>query len=80
MIGEKLGPYKILDSICSGGMEEVWKVRDTRLGCIVAIKKAKEQHSERFKQEARSIAALTISPIHAAAQNEPEFWKGGIGS
>jgi serine/threonine protein kinase len=58
MIGQKLGPYEILSSIGSGGMGEVWKARDTRLGRIVAIKKVKEQHSERFKQEARSIAAL----------------------
>jgi serine/threonine protein kinase len=56
--GSKLGPYEILSSIGSGGMGEVWKAKDTRLGRIVAIKKVKEQHSERFKQEARSIAAL----------------------
>ena len=56
--GSKLGPYEILTAIGSGGMGEVWKARDTRLGRIVAIKKVKEQHSERFKQEARSIAAL----------------------
>jgi serine/threonine protein kinase/tetratricopeptide (TPR) repeat protein len=56
--GSILGPYEILSSIGSGGMGEVWKARDTRLGRIVAIKKVKEQHSERFKQEARSIAAL----------------------
>jgi eukaryotic-like serine/threonine-protein kinase len=56
--GSKLGPYEILAPIGAGGMGEVWKARDTRLGRIVAIKKVKEQHSERFKQEARSIAAL----------------------
>ena len=67
MIGKKLGPYEILASIGSGGMGEVWKARDARLGRIVAIKKVKEQHSERFKQEARSIAALNhpnICQIH----------------
>ena len=56
--GIKLGPYEILSAIGSGGMGEVWKARDTRLSRIVAIKKVGEQHSERFKQEARSIAAL----------------------
>jgi serine/threonine protein kinase len=61
--GIKLGPYEILSAIGSGGMGEVWKARDTRLGRIVAIKKVKEQHSERFKQEARSIAALNHSNI-----------------
>jgi hypothetical protein len=34
---------------------QLWKARDTRLGRIVAIKMVKEQHSERFKQEARSM-------------------------
>jgi len=43
VIGEKLGPYEILESIGSGGMGEVWKARDTRLNRIVAIKKVKEQ-------------------------------------
>ena len=48
--GNKLGPYELLSPIGAGGMGEVWKARDTRLGRIVAIKKVKEQHSERFKQ------------------------------
>jgi len=49
--GAKLGPYEILLQIGAGGMGEVWKARDTRLGRIVAIKKVKEQHSERPGQE-----------------------------
>ena len=62
--GSKLGPYEILGSVGSGGMGEVWKVRDTRLGRIVAIKKVKEQHGERFKQEARFIASLNHPYIY----------------
>ena len=62
--GSKLGPYEILESIGSGGMGEVWKARDTRLGRIVAIKGVKEQHSERFKQEARFIASLNHPYIY----------------
>ena len=53
--GSKLGPYEILALIGAGGMGKGWRVRDTRLSRIVAIKKVKERHDERFKQEARAI-------------------------
>src|SRR5690242_17173324 len=56
--GTQLGPYEILASIGEGGMGEVWKARDTRLGRTVAIKQLKGEHTARFEQEARAIAAL----------------------
>jgi len=49
MIGKMLGPYEIRSSIGAGGMGEVWRAQDTRLGRIVAIKKLTGQHSERFQ-------------------------------
>ena len=43
--GDKLGPYEILAPIGVGGMGEVYRARDTRLGREVAIKVSKEQFS-----------------------------------
>jgi len=66
-VGVKLGPYEIVAPLGAGGMGEVWKARDTRLGRIVAVKQLKGRHSARFEQEARSIAALNhphICQIH----------------
>ncbi len=57
-VGERLGPHEILAPIGKGGMGEVWKARDTRLGRDVAIKVSGAQFSERFEREARAIAQL----------------------
>jgi serine/threonine protein kinase len=57
-VGDKLGSYEILAPLGAGGMGEVWKARDTRLDRMVAIKQLKDQHSARFAQEARAVAAL----------------------
>ena len=62
--GTKLGPYEIVAAIGAGGMGEVYRAKDTRLGRDVAIKVlpaavAKDQDRlRRFEQEAQTIAAL----------------------
>src|SRR5580658_5139227 len=70
--GTRLGPYEILAPIGAGGMGEVWKATDTRLGRIVAIKVLNGAHSDRFEQEARAIAALNhphICTLHDVGPN-----------
>ena len=62
--GQRLGPYEILSPLGAGGMGEVYKARDTRLGRDVAIKVLPAQFAsdperlQRFEQEARAAAAL----------------------
>ena len=56
--GARLGPYKIEASIGAGGMGEVYRAIDTRLGRAVAIKTMHEKFSDRFEREARAISAL----------------------
>ncbi len=56
--GSKLGPYEVLASIGAGGMGEVYRARDPRVGREVAIKVSAERFSERFEREARAIASL----------------------
>ena len=56
--GSRLGPYKIESLLGSGGMGQVFRATDTRLGRLVAIKVSHERFSDRFEREARSIAAL----------------------
>src|ERR1700730_5308304 len=57
-IGDKLGPYEILEPIGKGGMGAVYRARDTRLNREVSVKVSAERFSERFEREARAIAAL----------------------
>src|SRR5579864_3324483 len=61
--GTRLGPYEILAPIGAGGMGEVYRARDPRVGRDVAIKVSAERFSERFEREAKTIAALNHSNI-----------------
>ncbi|MGC1186727.1 MAG: protein kinase [Candidatus Acidiferrales bacterium] len=62
--GSQLGPYEILDAIGAGGMGEVYRARDARLGRDVAIKVLPETFARdveklsRFQREAKMLAAL----------------------
>src|SRR5271156_4856102 len=76
--GTKLGPYEILAPIGAGGMGEVYRARDTRLGREVALKILPDSFASdadrlrRFEQEARSVAALNhpnILAIHDIGQH-----------
>jgi eukaryotic-like serine/threonine-protein kinase len=56
--GHYLGPYRIEGRLGKGGMGEVYRAIDTRLGRAVAIKIAQEQFIAGFAREARAISAL----------------------
>ncbi|MBZ5578018.1 MAG: serine/threonine-protein kinase [Acidobacteriia bacterium] len=70
--GEKLGPYEIVEPIGKGGMGEVYRAHDARLGRDVAIKVSSERFSERFEREARAVASLNhpnICTLHDVGPN-----------
>ena len=78
--GARLGPYEIVAPIGSGGMGEVYRARDTRLGRIVAIKVlrrdvvADADRIDRFEREARAASALNhpnIVTIHDVGAEGP---------
>jgi len=61
--GTRLGPYQIEGLLGAGGMGQVFRARDTRLGRTVAIKVSLKQFSGRFEREAHAIAAMNHSHI-----------------
>jgi serine/threonine protein kinase/Flp pilus assembly protein TadD len=73
LIGRRLGGYQILDLLGAGGMGEVYRARDTRLGRDVAVKILPREFVSdpdrlaRFEREARILASLNhpnIATIH----------------
>ncbi len=77
--GTKLGPYEILAPLGAGGMGEVYRARDTRLGRDVAVKVLPEkfatdaQFRQRFEREARAVSSLQhphICVLHDIGHDE----------
>src|SRR5215469_5013956 len=77
--GTKLGPYQIDSPLGAGGMGEVYRARDTRLGRDVAIKVLPSRLSSdpdlkaRFDREARAISSLQhphICTLHDVGHQE----------
>ena len=70
--GTRLGPYEITAQIGAGGMGEVYRARDSRIGRDVAIKVAAEEFGERSEREARAVAALNhpnVCTLHDVGPN-----------
>jgi serine/threonine protein kinase len=77
--GARLGPYEILSPIGAGGMGEVYRARDTRLGRDIAIKvligtfSRDADRIRRFEQEARAAGLLNhpnITAVYDVGQHE----------
>src|SRR5512134_3357399 len=69
--GTQLGPYRIASMLGAGGMGEVYRAHDPRLGRDVAVKVlpavwvSDADRRERFEREARAVAALNHPNIVA---------------
>src|SRR5512134_2412359 len=77
--GSRLGPYEIVAPLGAGGMGEVYRGRDTRLGRDIAIKVLPQHLShdparrERFEREARAVSSLNhphICVLHDIGSQE----------
>src|SRR5437660_12308409 len=77
--GSRLGPYEVLSPLGAGGMGEVYRARDTRLGRDVAVKvlpasfSADPDRLRRFEQEAQAASALNhpnILTVHDIGRHD----------
>ncbi len=81
--GTRLGPYEILSPLGAGGMGEVYRARDTRLGREVAVKVLPVHRAQdpdavaRLEREAQAVAALShpnILAIHDLGKDQGVFY------
>jgi serine/threonine protein kinase len=71
-VGSLLGPYRIEGVLGAGGMGQVYRATDTRLGRSVAVKVVHKEFNSRFEHEARAIANLNhphICILHDVGPN-----------
>jgi tetratricopeptide (TPR) repeat protein len=71
--GACLGPYRIESKLGEGGMGEVFRAIDTRLGRAVAIKIAHERFSSLFEREGRAISSLNHPHICTVYDVGPNY-------
>jgi Tol biopolymer transport system component len=71
--GTRLGPYEILSPVGAGGMGEVYRAHDPRLGRTVAIKVSAGRFTDRFEREARAVAALSHPNICTLYDVGPDY-------
>jgi eukaryotic-like serine/threonine-protein kinase len=82
LIGRRLGVYEVQALVGTGGMGEVYRARDTRLGRDVALKIlpshfiADPERRARFEREARTLASLNdphIAAIYGVEEADPSM-------
>jgi len=79
--GSRVGPYEVLALLGKGGMGEVWRAHDRRLGRDVALKALPDglardrARVDRFDREARLLAALhhaNVATLHGVEEQDGE--------
>ena len=90
--GQRLGPYEIVSPLGAGGMGEVYRARDTRLGRDVAVKvlpahlSTQPEIRARFEREARTVSSLNhtnicvLYDVGQTSAGAPGGAPGGAGS
>ena len=77
-LGTRIGPYEVVSMVGAGGMGEVYRAHDLRLGRDVALKilptafASDPERAARFDREARTLATLTHPHIGATYGVEDE--------
>src|SRR6185295_16410143 len=81
--GSRVGPYEVVSLLGEGGMGQVYRVKDPRLGREIAIKVLARESAQdleavaRLEREARAIAAMShpnIVAVHDVGRENSDFY------